>query len=111
MSSSPVGPPCADKMTGGLGDDTYIVDNAKDAVTEAAKGGTDAVDSSVNYTLGANVENLLLIGTAALGTGNTFDNVITGNDFGDRSQARGLACPSNGGRMAAGHGGPWRAAA
>ena len=35
--------------------------------------------SYVNYTLGANVENLILRGTAALGTGNTLNNTISGN--------------------------------
>jgi Ca2+-binding RTX toxin-like protein len=74
----------ADRMTGGLGDDTYIVDNANDIVIEAGKGGTDTVSSSVNYTLGANLENLLLTGAAALGTGNALDNVMTGNDVGDK---------------------------
>ena len=38
------------------------------------------MQSSVTYTLVANVENLTLTGTAAInGTGNTFDNVLMGN--------------------------------
>jgi Ca2+-binding RTX toxin-like protein len=70
----------ADSMIGGAGDDTYIVDNAGDVVTEALNGGTDTVLSSVTRTLSANVENLSLTGTAAIdGTGNSLDNVITGN--------------------------------
>ena len=47
-------------MIGGLGDDTYYVDNAGDIVTEVAGEGTDSVLSSISYTLGANVENLTL---------------------------------------------------
>jgi Ca2+-binding RTX toxin-like protein len=70
----------ADTMAGGAGDDTYTVDNAGDVVTEAASAGIDLVQSSVTYTLTANVENLTLTGGAAInGTGNTLDNVITGN--------------------------------
>jgi Ca2+-binding RTX toxin-like protein len=67
-------------MSGGLGNDTYVVDNPGDVVTEAASAGTDAVSASVTYTLSANVENLTLTGTAAInGTGNSRANVITGN--------------------------------
>ena len=71
----------ADRLVGGNGNDTYIVDNAKDVVTEAsAAAGTDQVQAFLSYTLLANVENLVLAGTAAInGTGNTLSNTITGN--------------------------------
>jgi Ca2+-binding RTX toxin-like protein len=70
----------ADKMTGGTGDDAYTVDNVKDVVTEAMMEGIDTVSSSVSFTLGMNVENLILTGTGALnGTGNDLDNAVTGN--------------------------------
>ena len=69
-----------DRMTGGAGNDTYIVDNTGDRVTEKAKGGTDLVKASVNWTLGSQVENLTLTGSKALkGTGNSLANAITGN--------------------------------
>jgi Ca2+-binding RTX toxin-like protein len=68
----------ADTMVGGLGDDTYVVDNG-DIVTEDAASGIDAVQSSGDYTLLANVENLTLAGSAIAGAGNTMANVITGN--------------------------------
>ncbi|KQT48569.1 hypothetical protein ASG47_09540 [Devosia sp. Leaf420] len=70
----------ADQLTGGTGNDTYVVDNSGDVVTELASEGTDLVQSSINYTLTSNVENLTLTGSAAInGTGNTLNNVITGN--------------------------------
>lgn len=72
----------ADKMTGGTGtgSDTFYVDNLGDQITEWSNQGTDAVFSSITYTLAANVENLTLTGSAALnGTGNGLANVIAGN--------------------------------
>jgi Ca2+-binding RTX toxin-like protein len=69
----------ADTMIGGLGDDTYYVDNISDVVTENANGGLDLVNASIDYTLAAEVENLTLTGTANNGTGNELNNIITGN--------------------------------
>ena len=70
----------ADVMTGGAGNDTYVVDNAADSTVEAASGGTDTVEASVSWTLGAQVENLTLTGTSAInGTGNTLVNQLRGN--------------------------------
>jgi Ca2+-binding RTX toxin-like protein len=69
-----------DVMTGGDGDDTYDLDNVADVVIENSNEGIDTVQSTFTYTLGANVENLILMGTSAIdGTGNQLDNVITGN--------------------------------
>ena len=70
----------SDSMVGGAGDDVYVVDNTGDRVTELANEGTDTVNSSITYTLGSNVERLVLTGTAAInGTGNALDNQLIGN--------------------------------
>jgi Ca2+-binding RTX toxin-like protein len=64
----------ADTLVGGAGNDTYfLIDN--DVIIEAADGGIDVVLSSINYTLGANLENLTLSGNTT-GTGNSADNRI-----------------------------------
>jgi type VI protein secretion system component Hcp/Ca2+-binding RTX toxin-like protein len=69
-----------DTMAGGLGDDVYFVDDALDFVVENSGEGNDAVFSSVDYTLTANVETLVLQGVSGLrGTGNNLDNAIYGN--------------------------------
>ena len=69
----------ADTMIGGAGNDTYMVDSVGDAVVEGANGGTDTVMSSIDYTLGANLENLTLSGQAVNATGNSGDNVLVGD--------------------------------
>lgn len=75
------GGPGADQMFGGSGNDQYVVDSASDVVTESASGGSDGVSSYIDYTLGANVENLSLYGSSAInGTGNNLDNVIGGSE-------------------------------
>ena len=117
----------ADVMIGGAGDDTYIVDgyigvtvgfadvniryidNGGDSIVEEAGSGNDTVLSSINYTLGDNVENLILssdtgaydqdvefygsgffrLGYATFGAGNDLDNRILGNDYSVRLEGRG----------------------
>ncbi|MCC7035731.1 MAG: calcium-binding protein, partial [Alphaproteobacteria bacterium] len=69
-----------DTLSGAGGNDIYIVDNAGDVIIELAGDGTDTVRATANYTLSANVENLILLGTGNInGTGNNLDNTITGN--------------------------------
>ncbi len=70
----------ADTMYGGDGNDSYSVDNAGDQTIEAsALGGTDAVDSSITWTLSANIERLFLLGSGSInGFGNAINNWIVG---------------------------------
>ncbi len=68
-------------MFGGLGNDTYIVDNVNDTVNELENEGIDTILSSVTRTLEANVENLTLTRNSTInGTGNDLNNIITGNN-------------------------------
>ncbi|MFM9843371.1 MAG: beta strand repeat-containing protein [Dongiaceae bacterium] len=74
-----------DTMAGGLGNDRFVVDVAADKISELANQGTDEVFSLMAaYSLGANLENLTLIGTAVNGTGNGLANVITGNGLANK---------------------------
>jgi Ca2+-binding RTX toxin-like protein len=69
----------ADTMDGGDGNDVYIVDDPGDVATDSGTG-TDRVESTASVTLGAGIENLTLLGPAALdGTGNALANLILGN--------------------------------
>lgn len=92
----------ADKLVGGKGDDTYVVDlifttskaTLEDTITEAAKSGTDTLELGTNngsytgtvaarVTLANNLENLNAgsTGSNLLDLfGNGADNVITGNN-------------------------------
>lgn len=63
----------------GSGDDSYTVRSAADVVTEAANSGIDTVHSYIDYTLGANVENLWLETAGLTGKGNALDNLIVGS--------------------------------
>ena len=70
----------ADLMSGGPGNDTYVVDNVGDVVTELLNEGTDSVLAGLSYTLPQSVEQLVLTGHNDIdGVGNAQDNQITGN--------------------------------
>ena len=88
----------ADTMSGGAGNDVYVVDNLGDRVSESAAGGADMVEASVNWTLGAELESLVLTGSAHLtGTGNGVANTLTGNAGNNRLNGMGGADTMRGG--------------
>lgn len=70
----------SDLMIGGKGNDTYIIDNLNDIIIEHANEGTDTIKVGFSYTLGENLENLALTGTANInGDGNSYSNILEGN--------------------------------
>lgn len=83
----------AQTMSGGAGNDIYLVDDFGDKITEvgSAMGGIDTVRAIISkYTLPTGVENLQLTGTGAqVGIGNDMNNVMTTN--GIRSELSGGA--------------------
>lgn len=69
-----------DRMVGGSGDDHYFIDSVSDVIVEADSQGIDTVHSTINYVLGANLNNIELEGTGHINaTGNGGANYITGN--------------------------------
>ncbi|KQP87255.1 family 16 glycosylhydrolase [Methylobacterium sp. Leaf117] len=66
-------------LKGGAGDDTYHIWQLSDQVIEAARGGVDTVHIAWrDYILPDNVENLSF-SNAKSGTGNSLNNMITGD--------------------------------
>jgi Ca2+-binding RTX toxin-like protein len=70
-----------DSLEGGDGDDLYLVNDTGDSIVELVGEGHDTVQSSVACILNENIEDLVLIGKAAIAaTGNDLGNLIVGND-------------------------------
>ena len=73
-----------DTLVGGSGNDTFVVNNSLDVVQDTTTSTTNTLQSSVSYSLPANVNTLTLIGTAALSaTGNSAANILTANSGND----------------------------
>lgn len=70
-------------LFGGAGNDHFLVQSLADVVGEDASQGVDTVTSMVDYTLGANLENLELSGGARHGTGNGLANQLSGTSGAD----------------------------
>lgn len=78
----------ADRMSGGAGDDSYVV-TAGDRITELPGDGYDTVNTDLSYTLGDELEALVLTGAADRnGTGNALANRIVGNAGDNRLDGR-----------------------
>jgi trimeric autotransporter adhesin len=71
-------------LKGSTGNDTFVVNNAADVVTDTSATATNSLQASVSYTLPTDVNTLLLTGTANLvGTGNTATDKLTANAAGN----------------------------
>jgi len=79
----------ADDMRGGAGNDLYKVNSLGDQTVEGAGAGHDSVVSGIDWTLSANIEDLVLAGPASVGIGNTLDNRIGGHDRAETLQGLG----------------------
>lgn len=91
-----------DTLAGGVDNDTYHVGfygeaTPPDLIVENLNEGTDTVEAYVNYTLGANLENLTLKSSAISGIGNSLNNVISGNNNNNLLEGRGGADMISGG--------------
>jgi Ca2+-binding RTX toxin-like protein len=75
----------ADRMVGGPGNETYVVDDENDEVVEFADEGFDAVATTLSfYRLGDHIESVVYIGTRSFeGLGNDFDNELRGGEQND----------------------------
>lgn len=70
----------ADRMEGGLGNDSYIVDDVGDLTIEAPGQGEDTVYTYISLALSSNVEHIVAAGGAPINlTGNELNNRMTGN--------------------------------
>jgi VCBS repeat-containing protein len=68
-------------VIGGAGDDLYFVDSTSDVVMENPGEGNDTVYAIVDYTIGPNIEGLVLFEGAGdiNGLGNNLNNVLVGS--------------------------------
>lgn len=69
----------ADTLNGGDGNDTYIINDEFDRVSDSA--GTDTIRATIDIDLRSFIttENLEMVGSQINGDGNSLDNTITGN--------------------------------
>jgi VCBS repeat-containing protein len=68
-------------VIGGAGDDLYLVDSTSALVNENPGEGNDTVYTLVDYTIGPNIEELVLFeGAGSInGSGNSLNNLLVGN--------------------------------
>ena len=70
-------------LIGGAGDDTYIIVNPTTTIVEAANGGIDTVQAWIDFTLPANVEDLILKHDHTTGQGNNLGDLLIASGLND----------------------------
>lgn len=66
-------------LEGGVGNDTYAIGSNDVVIVENSGGGTDTVQAGLANVLGANIENLVYVGSGSANfTGNALNNMLTG---------------------------------
>ncbi|CAN5545894.1 hypothetical protein BH10PSE7_BH10PSE7_26230 [soil metagenome] len=78
-----------DTMAGGAGDDTYYIGSSQDHIVEKAAQGIDVVRASADFGLSAGIENLVLTGSAHIGSGNGLSNEVAGTSLANRLSGAG----------------------
>ena len=76
-------------LSQGRSDDVYVVDSTAIDFIEAADGGFDVLRSSVSFTLPAELEGVILTGSALNATGHDGANFFTGNASNNSFDGRG----------------------
>jgi len=76
-------------LSQGFGDDVYTIDTTAVDFIEAADGGFDVVRSSASFTLPAELEGIVLTGSALNATGNDRNNFFSGNASSNTIDGRG----------------------
>jgi beta-glucanase (GH16 family) len=71
-----------DTFIGGSGSNIYYVESSSDIIQQAASAGIGTVYAPVNYTLPANVQDLILTNANTFGTGNSLNNIIEAENTG-----------------------------
>lgn len=74
----------ADTLAGGVGDDYYHFYNADNVIVENKNEGRDTVRAHFSYSLGANIEDLVLASGDIDGIGNSLDNTLLGGNGDNR---------------------------
>jgi Ca2+-binding RTX toxin-like protein len=77
-----------DTLIGGSGNNTFVINNSSDVLQDTSTTATNTAKSGVSYSLAANVNTLILTGSASLvGTGNGGNDSLTGNSGTDTLKA------------------------